>query len=292
VNRTYIRDVGLFRFLVRTAIRQFAKRILRRGLKCRLPTGLTMDLPRDSAFGSEVFVTGARVDWGAEALFARLLDPDADVIDAGANIGYYALYASPRVRHVWAFEPDPRVLPALRANAARAPNVTVVDLALYSRRGAMRLATGGPPEVNRIVADGAAGRSIEVAVTTIDDFVERRGIARVGGIKVDVEGRDIAVLEGGCSTLLRDRPLVLAEFSSGPGSENDVGRLRRLAARTGFSLAGFVRTVRAARRYEMRWLSDADLAAGLPKMIFLVPDRLRDAFAGEIEGLSQAGSAR
>ena len=41
-----------------------------------LPTGIAFAIPISSASGSEVFVTNADVDWGVEALLARLVTTD------------------------------------------------------------------------------------------------------------------------------------------------------------------------------------------------------------------------
>ena len=109
MNLQYIAEVGLFRFIARSLVRQFFKRVLRRGIVYRLPTGCRIYLPPENGGASEVYVTGASVDHGSEKIFLKYLDSDKDVIDVGANIGYYACLVSPCVRHVWAFEPDTRL---------------------------------------------------------------------------------------------------------------------------------------------------------------------------------------
>lgn len=284
MNRTYIADVGPVRFFLRTLIRQVFKRILRRGVRFRLPTGLTMHLPRDSAFGSEIFVTGGQVDRGAEELFTRSLDADRDVIDAGANIGYYAMYVAPHVNRVWAFEPDPRTLPALTSNASRAPNIEVIDRALLSSPGEMSFDISGRHEVSALVdAESAAGVTIKVAVDTIDGFVAANPAIAVTGIKIDVEGNDMAVLKGARETLARDQPLVLTEFNVGDGSANSETDLVSFAADISYTLFGFIRlSGAAAPRYKLRRLGHGGNPIGDSKMIFMVPSRLQRAFEAEI----------
>ena len=284
MNWHYIADTGPVRFFLRTAVRQFVKRVLGRGLNIHLPTGLTIYLPPDSAFGSEAFVTGADVDWGSEALFTRHLDNDGDVIDAGANIGYYSAYVAPCVHHVWAFEPDPRVLTALRKNASRGANITVVDKALFSKSGTMHLDVGARPEVNSLVAANPTGTAtIEVAVETIDNFTSSHPDIRITGIKIDVEGRDMDVLAGASETIVRDQPLVLTEFNIDERGVNDEAELIRFAAGIGYGMFGFIRSpgIRVPR-YHMRRLGDVGFALGECKMIFLVPHRLKQAFESEI----------
>src|SRR3954470_13187118 len=98
LNWLFIKQVGLARWLVRTAVRQAYKRVLKRDLAMTLPTGSVFVIPPDSRIGSEVFVTGSDIDWGAEALFVSFTNSMTDFIDVGANIGYYSVYLAPRVR--------------------------------------------------------------------------------------------------------------------------------------------------------------------------------------------------
>lgn len=280
MNWAYIREVGFVRYAVRTAVRQFFKRVLGRGIDYRLPTGVSMHLPAASRFGSEVYVTGARVDSGAEAMLVRHLDLDGDFVDAGANIGYYALYAAPCVRRVWAFEPNPATLPVLRANAARAGNVEVVPRALFSRPGRMTLDVGSEAEISHLVTSGETGAvTVEVEVTTVDAFCAAQPGVRITGIKIDVEGADFAVLEGARATIARDRPLVLTEFSESTGNRPE--DLAAFAQGLGYAMHAFVRTAPGAARFALRAVDAGDVAAGRCKMIFLVPPRLAAAFTSE-----------
>src|SRR6185437_434806 len=134
MNLDFIRQVGPLTWAFRYARRQFRKRVLRRDSHMRLPTGLKMLLPRDNPHATEVFVTGANVDDGSEALFSRFASTESDFLDIGANAGYYSMYLAPIVRRVYAFEPDPRNLPALSANAAIATNVVVCSKAVSEDR--------------------------------------------------------------------------------------------------------------------------------------------------------------
>lgn len=284
MNWAYIAEIGPGRYFRRTLMRQVFKRVLRRGLEYRLSTGLTMYLPPGSAFGSEVFVSGADVDHGAENLFMRSLDADRDVIDAGANIGYYTMYAAPLVNRVWAFEPDPRTLPGLKLNAARASNIEVVERALFSAPGEMSFDISGRHEVSTLLdAEAADGGSIKVAVDTIDRFVAADPAIAVTGIKIDVEGKDMAVLVGARETLVRDQPLVLTEFNVGEGSINNETELLSFAADISYTLFGFVRSAGAAApRYILRHLGPGGSPISGSKMVFMVPARLHQAFESEI----------
>jgi FkbM family methyltransferase len=138
-------------------------------------------------------------------------------VDVGANRGQLlreALRVSPQARHV-AFEP----IPALADGIARAfPQVDCRVLAL-----------GAAPEVARFchftTLDGWSGlrrnphvsdaqgqpQYIDVQVSTLD--LELDGM-HPSVIKIDVEGAELAVLEGGRAVLGRDRPVVIFEHVS------------------------------------------------------------------------------
>jgi FkbM family methyltransferase len=290
---SYITHVGIGRFFWRTLIRQFAKRVLRCDLNMRLPTGPVLNLPRASQAASEIFVTGADVDWGSEGVFLRYLDRQGCVLDVGANIGYYTLLCAPLVRAVYAFEPDARNWPALERNAARAANVTIVREAVHRLPGEMALDVSGDPAVSRLVAADAGSATRRTPVTTIDLFVEGNETGPVTAIKIDVEGEDLAVLQGAEATLAGHAPLVLTEFTRDPGAANDFGALFDLLDRRGYAAHAFVPSnVSRGLKTSYRLIRlDRETIAAFPfKMLFLVPPRLAAAFAagGEAGGVRQA----
>jgi FkbM family methyltransferase len=281
MNWTFLRQVGYGRWLVRTAIRQAAK--ARSGNSVlRLPNGLVIELPCDNPSAGEVFVTGANVDWGAEHLLVRHLDTGGCFLDIGANIGYYALLAARTVRMVYAFEPDPRNWPALERNASVAGNVEIVRAAVYSDGREMLLDVTGNPAVSRLAPAGRGGaRRLRVQTTTIDHFVAERPDLAVTGIKIDVEGADLAVLRGAREVLVRQAPLVLTEFGKGGGGENDVRELFQLTASLGYEVFAHLWTSGRGRTPRFARLDTHARLIGPErhKMLFLVPRRLAGRFA-------------
>ncbi len=119
--------------------------MLKRDSSLKLPTGLRIALPRYSGNATEIYVTNANIDWGAEAIFARFADPTRDLLDIGAHIGYYAVYLAPLVRRAYAFEPCRDNLQYLRENATRASNIEVVEMAVSSCDGEARVSLGEVP---------------------------------------------------------------------------------------------------------------------------------------------------
>jgi FkbM family methyltransferase len=140
---------------------------------------------------------------------------DADAIDVGANDGSYVHYLRRYARHVFAYEPMPSLVEALREKFPR--RVTVEAMALSDRPGTVQLRS---PVVNGVVVTGCSTISDEAAATypglrAIDVPMERldsvyRG--NVGFIKIDVEGHEQAVLDGAVETIRRCRPRMLVEI--------------------------------------------------------------------------------
>ncbi len=269
INWEFIKEVGTFTWVRRTIARQFSKRVLGKDNTIVLPTGLCMRLPRASKFASEVFITGANVDWGSEALFANHLDASGVVLDVGANIGYYSLYTLPRAGAVHAFEPDPRALPVLRLNLAAHSNAHVHSVAIGNRIGKSSFILEPNSEVSHL-ADSSThlgGNRCGVDVTTIDHFVAEKDL-RITGIKIDVEGADLDVIEGAIQTLASQAPLVLTETTP---DERLFGLIRPLS----YTVFAFVKHPNTLK-FQLREISrESNLQT---KMLFLVPTRLQSTF--------------
>lgn len=172
-----------------------------------------------SDIGTPVFVTLTFGEYEpAEMEILLDLVREAEVfVDVGANIGWYALHAAavaPRLR-VLALEPVGTTFAALERNVA------LNGLAVEALQHALGEAPGA---LDMTVPEGIAGassfhlsrpyprqRTERVSVSTLDDVAERHDL-RVDVLKVDVEGAELSVLNGGRRTLERDHPAVLAEM--------------------------------------------------------------------------------
>lgn len=274
IHLEFVREVGPLRWLWRTFLRQFSKRILGSDNTIVLPTGLRMRLPGTSQFATEVFVTRGNVDWGSEELFVRHLDPQGAFLDIGANIGYYSLYVLPRVASVHAFEPDPRALAALRANLMRHGSAHAHGIAIGNRKGKATFALGSNSEISHLCGptedahrNGRGENRYTVEMTSIDRFVTNKQL-QITGIKIDVEGADIEALEGGLGTLGSQFPLVLTESKAEQ-------RLFDLIWPLQYKVFAFAKSPGESRFTFHEITEQANLKT---KMLFLVPKRLHAEF--------------
>ena len=140
---------------------------------------------------------------------------DADAIDVGANDGSYVHYMRRFSRRVFAYEPMPSLADRLRRKFPR--GVTIEGIALSDGVGTAELRM---PVVDGVVVTGCSTVSADAAATypgyrSIEVLMERldnvyRGHAAI--IKIDVEGHELAVLDGSIETIRRCRPRVLVEL--------------------------------------------------------------------------------
>jgi FkbM family methyltransferase len=121
-------------------------------------------------------------------------------IDLGANIGYFTLLLAKLVGpegHVIAFEPDSENFALLEQNV-RANDFENVDLrrqAVADRSGTTLLYRNPVnPGDHRLVGDSRMERE-EVEVVRLDDAAEKE-FGRLGWIKMDVQGAELAALRG------------------------------------------------------------------------------------------------
>jgi FkbM family methyltransferase len=190
-----------------------------------LPWGLPLRIHRDDDIGRALWTTGVYDLAVSEALW-RLLEPGETAADAGANLGYMtslmAARAGPGGR-VRSYEPHPAVFADLTANCglwagAQVAAIEPRELGLSDRARDATLVEGPAFAANRgtsRVADGAAG--LAVRLTTLDR--EFPPDARIGVLKVDVEGHEAAVLAGADRLLAAHaiRDVVYEEHAPGAG---------------------------------------------------------------------------
>ena len=126
------------------------------------------------------------------------------IIDAGANVGYSAVWFASRFprSQVIAIEPDAENVRLLRKNVADFTNVTVVHAAVGATSGTTSLVDPGRGAwgYRTWVGDEAVpGQAVtvreSVRVVSIGDVLDEFGVRSVGLVKIDIEGAELEVFE-------------------------------------------------------------------------------------------------
>jgi FkbM family methyltransferase len=163
---------------------------------------------------------------GAMLSLVRLVGSNDVVYDVGGHIGYTALLFAALARQVHVFEPGSNNLPYLQANVDSKRNVVVVRSAVGAQAGTGSLLVEGlTGQNNTLVPTADSFRSTvsnafvrarthweEVPVTTLDDYSRSASLPDL--MKIDVEGFELAVLQGEVGLLRDQRPVLMVEVST------------------------------------------------------------------------------
>ena len=171
------------------------------------------------AIGVRAVIARERVWWSLRTgepelgLLSLLGDRGADFLDVGANRGIYAYCALRHFRTVIAAEANPAMVAGLRRIIKRENTVLSVALSDAVGETTLHIPTHHGRDVStrcslqRDANPGFGLRTVTVPTTTIDELA----LARVGVIKIDVEGHESAVLRGARQTLRATQPTCIVE---------------------------------------------------------------------------------
>lgn len=162
--------------------------------------------------GEAIVLNGIYEKWELEALITWLTRVHSGVfqtmaLDIGGNIGNHAAYFSRFFNQVVSFEPNPRIFPLLSYNLSKFARADARNLALSDRTGTAYLDVPAGNCGGAHISASAVGDCIQLE--RLDD--QKLEADKVGFIKLDVEGHELMVLEGGRALIARDQPIIVFE---------------------------------------------------------------------------------
>jgi FkbM family methyltransferase len=188
--------------------------------------------------GARLAAVGSRLErtlwwWGAQGYepaearwWRRLCADAANVLEIGANIGWYSVVGGTVAPEYTAVEPNPEAAAVLRRNLDLngLQRVRLVEAAVVG--------DGGPPEVELALPDQEAhstaptGSFLTVGTEAVADRHARRRVtvptvaaaALFAGrdlVKLDIEGSEATVLTAALPEIRRSRPILLVEWLGG-----------------------------------------------------------------------------
>lgn len=156
-------------------------------------------------------------------IFQKLFKQNSYIFDIGANIGLISLslldYCPSAT--VISFEPSPgtaRLLMQTAKHSKFSNRWHIIPKALGNRIGTADFfsATIELGAFDGFINTGRAGvmKRIRVEATTLDAEWRKLDYPTVSLIKIDVEGAELRVLEGGGECIVHERPAILVEWNS------------------------------------------------------------------------------
>lgn len=200
--------------------------LLPQGLQQRIRDSHYLSKPKSACLTDEV-------DLG---VIAELVKKGDTMMDIGANFGLFTRFLSEQVGEegkVYSFEPTAAMSRILNHNvdSLNLENVETSSCALSDKVGTaqinMPLHNNQSPNYYEAslceINDAEIGEVDTVETTTLDAFCDARELEGLSFIKCDVEGHEIAVLNGARITLEKFRPIILLEVNK-PLDEEGHGR--------------------------------------------------------------------
>jgi FkbM family methyltransferase len=182
------------------------------------PNGLRLYAYKWDVIGRHIFKFGQYDPFLSNWLIGQYRETGGNFIDIGANLGYYTCLlgelAGP-AGLVLSVEPEPNNLKLLNANIAinsLTEKIKVFPVALGAKIGTATLNLYKSSNRGRhsIVSKGTAG-TVEVSVRKLDDLANSifHSGQRIDFLKMDVEGYEPFVIQGGLETLDRVDNMVM-----------------------------------------------------------------------------------
>jgi len=183
------------------------------GVRIVVPNSLELITP---------YILQEQQDWFEDEIkFLRhLLQPGNRVIDIGANYGVYTLSMAQTVGptgYVWAFEPASETARLLAKGIIgnRFEHVVLERSALSNACGTGQLSLDKNSELNALAHDKpSSGPSETVPLVTLDKCMEHYGWQGIDFVKIDAEGEESNILEGGGRFFAELSPLVQYEIKA------------------------------------------------------------------------------
>lgn len=168
---------------------------------------------------SPAYVLGT-AEPGVQAALVSVLEPGRCFYDVGANVGFMSMIAARLVSpsgRVVCFEPLPSNADLVAHNAELNgfEHVHVCRHAVGSTSGRAEFIESDESGWGKLASAGVPGRAKsrrQVEVRTLDDLAKTSDLLPPDVMKIDVEGAELAVLEGGAETIARHRPVLLVEL--------------------------------------------------------------------------------
>lgn len=166
------------------------------------------------------YVIEEQLDWFEDEIkFIReLMLPGQSAIDIGANYGLYTLAIAKKVGQsgsVYAFEPSSATATILSKSVKENgfSQVIVEKKALSNINGEANLSLNDNSELNSLVNEsGPNGLSEKVTVTTLDTCMARFCWKNIDFVKIDAEGAEENIINGGLVFLESNSPIIQFEI--------------------------------------------------------------------------------
>ena len=140
------------------------------------------------------------------------------ILDIGANIGNHSLYFQKVSKKIYAFEPNPKTFELLKFNTRNHEDIHLYNLGLSNVTGQENLnelpANIGASYINP--SNNLNDNLIhKINISKLDDLNELNQ-EKISILKIDVEGYEWEVIDGGRNLINKNKPIIIFEHNTEP----------------------------------------------------------------------------
>jgi FkbM family methyltransferase len=149
---------------------------------------------------AEIFYSN---DWHYYETEQTKVNAEDTVIDCGAGEGLFSLLVARRCSKVYAIEPLPRFVQAMKLSFSRFSNINIIPCALADYEGEGKLSQMG---ISSSLA--SSGKDLTtIRIDTVDNLFFKKGI-KIDYVKADLEGCEVEMLQGAFNTIKSFNPKI------------------------------------------------------------------------------------
>jgi len=216
----------------------------------------------------------------------NLNEPNAVVIDVGANTGHHTLFYSRHAARVLAFEPFPPIIATFKQNMALNPhvkNIELYEVGLGDANAELPFVAPvtqnhgqGSFRVEKPQDPGMKQLDTKLKIVPGDEYLKDKNLGPVAFIKIDIEGFEESALKGLRQIMEKHRPMMEVEVAPPPvGTIPNFDKLKSLFPENyEFYLLAFSRDGRAKGLYHLEKLDPTDVSKGVIELIACPKEKL------------------
>jgi FkbM family methyltransferase len=118
---------------------------------------------------------------------------DLTIVDAGANVGIFSLYAHTKAKRIYSIEPTPDHFDILKQLTQPFSNIIPINCALWSNDTELRFFVN-PNNTTANTAMNSNGIPITVKARSLPSLIKEYNIDHIDLIKMDIEGAEFNVV--------------------------------------------------------------------------------------------------
>lgn len=172
-----------------------------------------------------IFFFHKSYEYETNCILKEYIKPDFYIIEAGANNGSETIIIGNILKRgkgkIFAFEPAPLPFKYLLINIILNELQQVIkpyDLLLGEKESYIDFFLVSDSDANQGKSSkytfNESSQKIIKRQTTLDKFIKEQNIERVDFIKMDIQGSELDLIEGGINTLQKYRPIIFTEASN------------------------------------------------------------------------------